>query len=154
MYCTQCGVELSEEFRYCPQCAAPTGKAPDAREPSRHRPLVRRMRDKVIGGVCAGFADFLNVEVTLVRIVWLTVAVFTGVGFIAYLICWIVMPRDYDVAVATPPEHEQAVAESPASGQSSPQPSPTEEASPADSGQSAAAPAASDEDSKPRSSEE
>jgi phage shock protein PspC (stress-responsive transcriptional regulator) len=71
------------------------------------------MREKVVGGVCAGFADYLNIELTLMRIIWLTVAIFTGVGFIAYVICWIVMPRDYELlpepaARASEPESTRA----------------------------------------------
>ncbi len=58
------------------------------------------MREKTIGGVCAGFARYLDVDVTLMRIIWLCVAVFTGIGFIAYVICWIVMPEDWSA-----PEH-------------------------------------------------
>ena len=40
-------------------------------------------RNKKIGGVCAGFARYMEVDVILVRTLWLVIAVTTGVGFIA-----------------------------------------------------------------------
>ncbi|MCU0228926.1 MAG: PspC domain-containing protein [Bryobacterales bacterium] len=58
------------------------------------RVLSRPLWEKKIGGVCAGFARYLNVDVTLVRIVWLVTALATGIGFIAYLIAWIAMPKE------------------------------------------------------------
>ena len=45
--------------------------------------------------MCAGFARYLDVDVILVRTIWLVVAVATGVGFLAYLAAWIIMPSDY-----------------------------------------------------------
>ncbi len=52
-------------------------------------------RNKKIGGVCAGFARHMEVDVTLVRVLWLAVAFATGVGFLAYLAAWIIMPSDH-----------------------------------------------------------
>jgi len=53
------------------------------------------MLDKKVAGVCAGFARYFEVDVTLMRILWIILALFTGVGFIAYIVAWICMPRDY-----------------------------------------------------------
>jgi phage shock protein PspC (stress-responsive transcriptional regulator) len=57
------------------------------------------MNKKAISGVCAGFANYLGVDVVLVRVVWLCGALLTGIGFIAYLVCWIVMPKDFGSAL-------------------------------------------------------
>ena len=54
--------------------------------------LVRIRQGKKIAGVCTGFAHYLGVDVTLVRIVWLVIALTAGVGFIAYIVAWIAMP--------------------------------------------------------------
>jgi len=58
----------------------------------------RLMLDKEngkIAGVCAGFARSWDVDVTLIRVIWLVVAISTaGCGFLAYLIAWMVMPSD------------------------------------------------------------
>ncbi len=91
MFCTQCGVELGANDRYCSQCAQPTGLCPAPAEPSR---LTRDMRNKKIAGVCAGFARYLAVDIVLVRVIWLVLAFGTGIGFIAYLVAWIVMPKE------------------------------------------------------------
>lgn len=102
MYCTHCGVELQDKDNYCCKCGKATGNAPPP--PGGYgaaRKLSRPMRDKSIAGVCAGFARYLNVDVTLVRILWLSFAVFFGWGFIAYIIAWIVMPKDWEPAPAT-----------------------------------------------------
>lgn len=48
--------------------------------------------DKKIAGVCAGFAEYLDVDPTIVRIIWLVLLLCAGVGLIAYLICWAIMP--------------------------------------------------------------
>jgi phage shock protein C len=100
MFCTKCGIELREEDRFCGRCGGPTreGYAPPyGRAAAR---LSRPMDQKKIAGVCAGFARYLDVDVTLVRILWLAVAISTGAGFIAYLVAWILMPRDYPRAAA------------------------------------------------------
>jgi phage shock protein PspC (stress-responsive transcriptional regulator) len=63
--------------------------------------LLLDKREKKILGVCAGFARYLDVDVTLVRVLWLAVAIITGGGFIAYLAAWIVMPSDHGLEVQT-----------------------------------------------------
>lgn len=51
--------------------------------------------DKKIAGVCGGFAEYFDVDPTLVRIILLVLAVCCGVGVAAYLICWLVMPKEF-----------------------------------------------------------
>ncbi len=61
-------------------------------EQSRKR-LVRNTNDKVIGGVCAGVADYLGIDVTLVRVLTVVGAVFgLGTLVVAYVVAWAVMP--------------------------------------------------------------
>jgi len=100
MFCTQCGTELAEKDRYCSQCAKPTGLGAPP-QPERPR-LVRDVRNKKIAGVCAGFARYLDVDVVLVRIIWLALALGAGVGFIAYLVAWIIMPKERAAAAPAP----------------------------------------------------
>ena len=56
--------------------------------------LTRSRTDKKIAGVCGGFADYLELDVTLVRIIWLMLAFFGGWGILGYFIAWIVMPQE------------------------------------------------------------
>ena len=58
---------------------------------SRRR-LFRDLDNKTIGGVCAGLAAFLNVDITVVRIVSLLTLLLWGTGFLVYLVLWIVVP--------------------------------------------------------------
>ncbi len=55
--------------------------------------LHKSLGNKLIAGVCSGLADYLNIDVTILRIVWVILVLFYGVGILAYLILWIVMPR-------------------------------------------------------------
>ena len=92
MYCTDCGQQLREGCNFCSGCGKPFGAEPI---PAVPRPrLVRVMQGKKIAGVCTGFARYLEVDVVLVRIVWLVIALTAGVGFIAYIVAWIAMPRE------------------------------------------------------------
>ena len=95
MYCTGCGREMAERDNFCPSCGKPVHAAEAANpDPKARRRLYRSMRNKKIAGVCAGFAQYLDVDVTMVRIVWLVVALLYGTGVIAYLIAWIAMPKE------------------------------------------------------------
>lgn len=58
-------------------------------EPKR---LTRSETDKMLGGVCGGLAQYLNIDATLVRLGVVVVSLFTGVGILAYLIAWLVIP--------------------------------------------------------------
>ena len=51
-----------------------------------------RSANKKIAGVCGGLAEFLGLDASIVRIVWLLCVLFGGFGLLAYLIMWIVMP--------------------------------------------------------------
>jgi phage shock protein C len=92
MYCTKCGVELTHEDCFCSRCGTATGVG---RVEAPSRPLLLDKTNKKVAGVCAGFARYYDVDVTLVRVVWLALAICTGVGFIAYLAAWMIIPSDY-----------------------------------------------------------
>ena len=52
-----------------------------------------RSRDKMIGGVCAGLGEYLGLDPTIVRIVWVLMVLFAGFGILLYIILWLVMPK-------------------------------------------------------------
>jgi|SRR5579871_2406246 len=93
MFCTQCGTELRDQDRYCSQCAHPTPLAAGASQ-SKPTRLTRDIENKKIAGVCAGFARYTDVDVVLVRVIWVALAFCTGIGFIAYIVAWIIMPKE------------------------------------------------------------
>jgi phage shock protein C len=88
MYCNFCGRTMPDDALYCSACGRQLG-ARVAR-----RPLERAREGRKIAGVCMGFARHLDVDVTLIRLLTLVGSLFTGVGFIAYLIGWIVIPEE------------------------------------------------------------
>jgi phage shock protein C len=56
--------------------------------------LVRRRQDRKIAGVCAGFAEYFDLDVTIIRVAWVLCVVCGGVGALAYIVCWIVIPEE------------------------------------------------------------
>ncbi len=92
MYCTKCGNELRDGANFCSNCGNPLTVAP---APATPKTLRLDKRNKKIAGVCAGFANYLGVDVTLMRVLWLGLALCTGgLGFIVYLGAWIIVPSD------------------------------------------------------------
>lgn len=49
----------------------------------------------MIGGVCSGIADYLEIDTPIIRIVWLLLVLGAGVGILAYIVAWICIP-EYD----------------------------------------------------------
>jgi phage shock protein C len=106
MFCTKCGIELREQDKYCCECGTTTGRGiPAAARVDR---LTRPAFEGKIAGVCAGFARYFNVDVTLVRVLWLVLTIWPlpVFGFIAYIVAWIVMPKD---PVTAPARQMQSV---------------------------------------------
>ena len=59
-----------------------------------YKRLTRSTTDRRIAGVCGGLAKYLNVDPTVVRIVFLVALLFGSLGFRAYLIVWLAAPED------------------------------------------------------------
>ena len=97
MVCPNCQKDIVDGSKFCYNCGAQlaTGATAPAPAPAAAPPvrrLMRSSRDKKIGGVCAGLADYFDMDATIVRIVWLLAILVGGTGFLAYLILWIVLP--------------------------------------------------------------
>ena len=61
-----------------------------------NRRLVRSRNEGKIAGVCAGLADYLEVDVILVRAAWVVFSIVPGAiigGVIAYLVAWLIIPK-------------------------------------------------------------
>ena len=52
--------------------------------------------DRKIAGVCGGIAEYFGVDSTLIRVLWVVFAIFAGSGVLAYLIAWLLIPRNPD----------------------------------------------------------
>ena len=58
--------------------------------------LYRSRTDKKVCGVCGGFAKYLGVDVTIMRLICVLLVLFTGVGLLAYIVCALVIPEEPD----------------------------------------------------------
>ena len=54
--------------------------------------LYRSTTNKTIAGVCAGLAEYLNIDPTIVRVIWALVGL-SGAGLVAYLVCALIIPE-------------------------------------------------------------
>lgn len=89
MYCNFCGRTMPDDALFCSGCGRQLGTR------VVKRPLERAREGRKVAGVCMGFARYLDVDVTLVRVVWLALALVSGgLGLIGYIVAWIVMPEE------------------------------------------------------------
>jgi phage shock protein PspC (stress-responsive transcriptional regulator) len=99
MNCTRCGAEIDGESAFCRHCGAAL------RTSTQPKRLVRLPAQGRIGGVCAGIADYLDTDVTAVRLIWVVLSIVPGAligGILAYLAAWMLMPQA-NVPVASAP---------------------------------------------------
>ena len=71
-----------------------------AMEQPQPRKLYRSQTDRKVAGVCGGLAGYFNVDPTLIRVLFIVLAVCGGAGLVLYLAMWIVVP---DASKASPP---------------------------------------------------
>ena len=57
--------------------------------------LTRSKNNRVIAGVAAGMASYLNIDPTVVRVLWALTLLPGGIpGIILYIVCWIIIPEE------------------------------------------------------------
>lgn len=57
--------------------------------------LVRPKKGRKIAGVCVGIANYLNIDPTAVRVLWIFLLIPGGLpGLIPYLLCWLIIPEE------------------------------------------------------------
>lgn len=55
--------------------------------------LYKSRNNKMICGVCAGIADYFNIDPSIVRVLWAVLALSAGTGVLAYIACAIILPE-------------------------------------------------------------
>jgi phage shock protein C len=102
MICSNCQKEIADGSNFCYSCGAKqpvaaqaSGTPPPAYGPPVRKRLVRSINDRKIAGVCAGLADYFDLDPTIVRVVWLLATLVPGPNIIAYVILWIALPEGY-----------------------------------------------------------
>jgi phage shock protein C len=57
--------------------------------------LYRPLQGRVLGGVCAGIGSHLDVDPTVIRLVWVALTLLSlGTGIIVYLVAWVLIPEE------------------------------------------------------------
>lgn len=59
--------------------------------------LYRSKTDQLVGGVAAGIAEYLDLDPTVVRLIFVLMTIFNGAGLIIYIVLWLIMPSGYKV---------------------------------------------------------
>jgi phage shock protein C len=90
MFCIQCGREIADTSSFCSTCGA------RQLQRTSHKQLTLSATDKKLAGVCGGIAEYLDVDPTIVRLIWVALSVVPG-GFVggalAYFLAWIIIPK-------------------------------------------------------------
>lgn len=58
------------------------------------RKLYRSRSNRQLAGVCGGLAEYFNMDATLLRVLFIVLAVLGGSGIVLYLAMWIIVPRE------------------------------------------------------------
>jgi phage shock protein C len=62
------------------------------------RKLYRSRTDRKLAGVCGGLAQYFNLDATLIRVLFVVLAVLGGSGLVLYLAMWIIVPSEPQAA--------------------------------------------------------
>lgn len=97
MYCTHCGGEISDSSNYCPSCGGRQRHA-------ARKVLTLSATDKKLAGVCGGLAEYLDVDSTVVRLIWVALSLVPGGiigGAVVYALAWIIIPKAPESVAST-----------------------------------------------------
>jgi phage shock protein C len=111
-YCSSCGKPIAADARHCPNCGHAVGGSQGVPPPVAQRRLVRPRMGRMIAGVCQGVALTYGWDPTLVRVIFVLLACFSGVGLILYVVLWVAAPEEplllQAAATYPPPPNPQA----------------------------------------------
>jgi phage shock protein C len=70
---------------------------------NHQRRLYRSQSDKIIAGVCGGFAEYLNLDTTIIRLAWILLTLLGGSGLILYILAFFIVPEKPMAQTDSPP---------------------------------------------------
>ncbi len=111
LYCPSCGAVNKEFAEFCAGCGEPLAKVRDRKVESEkakqektsdgtEKKLYRSRTNKMVTGLSAGLAKYLDLDVDLVRILWLIAFVVSGgIVLVVYLIMAMTVPLEPEVEI-------------------------------------------------------
>jgi phage shock protein C len=106
MYCNACGNAIADHARFCSHCGRAVAHFHGSAK------LMRPRYDRKIAGVCAGLAEHLDMDVSLMRILWIFLTFASGCfpGVVAYVLAWIIMPEEPALPPVPASQYQQPAA--------------------------------------------
>ena len=95
MTCGNCHRDIVEYSNFCYFCGARQHAAPDGL-PRASKRLTRSIVDCKIAGVCGGIAEYLEIDSTVVRLIWVLLVLMpvpVVPAFLGYFVAWLVLPK-------------------------------------------------------------
>src|ERR1700683_2329448 len=95
MICGNCQRDLADYSNFCYYCGARQQASPYG-PPRPQKRLMRSVTDYKIAVVCGGIAEYLELDSTLVRVIWVLLVLMpvpVVPAFLGYFVAWLVMPK-------------------------------------------------------------
>ena len=113
MICSTCRRDIAEYSNFCYYCGSRQHAAPSDAPPVVQKRLMRSSVDCKLAGVCGGVAEYLDVDSTVVRLIWVLLIIFPVPlvpAVLGYFVAWLVMPQaPAPIPASVPPHSAQSV---------------------------------------------
>ncbi len=90
--CVRCGKAIGSDEAvtiggklYCKECAGKIGG---------QKRLYRLRKDRILGGVCSGLAEYIGIDPTIVRVLWVIISFVYGFGILIYIVLALIVPKE------------------------------------------------------------